>query len=119
MSANQKQELPMLCQTGCIWKIESVLTWIEQWCILRLNRFRSFGLFALKAFKIICLSRLSTLSDEGYSWHVSGTLYLISTFLLQTIRFQMVVFCSFIGESIKDRDWVAQTLIWIYVSTKA
>ena len=117
-SANQKQELPMLCQTGCIWKIKSVLTWIEQWCIIRLNRFRPFGLFTLKAFKIIWLTSLSTLSvpDEGFSWNV--TIFVIYVFIANN-TFPNGSFCSLIGESIKDRDWVAQTLIWIYMSTKA
>ena len=54
--------LIMSCQTECIWKIESVATWIEQSCILLLSYFRPFGLLALRAFKIILLSNLLTLS---------------------------------------------------------
>jgi hypothetical protein len=39
--------LIMSCQTECIWKIESVATWIEQSCILLLSYFRLYLLSKL------------------------------------------------------------------------
>ena len=74
--------LAMLCQTVCIWKIESVATWIEHSCIVHLS-----------CFWLSCFDSLVVLLTNDLPFHFVRTCWrlfqkrvqytkLISTFLL-------------------------------------